>query len=201
MFVASSVESLPVADAINVNFDRQAEVTVWKHGFQLSTDSIASLLFRARASDFAIFVFTPDDVTSIRRQEHSTVRDNVLFELGLFIGSLGKERCFIVKPRDADLHIPTDLLGLTPADYEATRSDGNLAAAVNAPCALITKQVEELGILSPAVRKATALRGKPKYSYVIGPSEQLMMMKVLEHSVADPNRAPIGWLLNQEKQR
>ena len=119
IFIASAVESLNVADAVNLNLDHDAEVTVWKHGFEISSDNISSLLDRARASDFAVFIFTPDDVSSIRRQEKAVVRDNVLFELGLFVGSIGKDRCFIVKPRDADLHIPTDLLGLTPADYEA----------------------------------------------------------------------------------
>ena len=107
IFIASAVESLNVADAANLNFDQDAEVTVWRHGFEISSDNISSLLDRARASDFAIFIFTPDDVSSIRHEEKPVVRDNVLFELGLFVGSIGKDRCFIVKPRDADLHIPT----------------------------------------------------------------------------------------------
>ena len=44
IFIASFVESLDVADAINVNLDHQAEVTVWKNGFKLSTDTIDSLI-------------------------------------------------------------------------------------------------------------------------------------------------------------
>ena len=35
IFIASVVESLDVADAVNFNLDHDAEVTVWKHGWVL----------------------------------------------------------------------------------------------------------------------------------------------------------------------
>ena len=185
IFIASAVESLNVANAVNVNLDHDAEVTVWKHGFEISSDNVSSLLDRARASDFAVFIFTPDDVSIIRQQQKVVVRDNVLFELGLFVGSIGKDRCFIVKPRDTDLHIPTDLLGLTPTDYEANRSDNNLAAAVNAACTLIRKQVASLGMPTPEVHITTAPR-QGKYSYPIGLPEQSLLMELLERSAFSP---------------
>src|ERR1700731_3562244 len=37
--------------------------------------------------DFGVFVFDADDVAVLRDNKTPTVRDNVLFELGLFIGS------------------------------------------------------------------------------------------------------------------
>jgi len=46
-----------------------------------------------------------------------------------------REKCFIVKPRSfSDLDLPTDLLGITPADYDDEREDDNIVAAVG-PCA------------------------------------------------------------------
>ena len=198
IFIASAVESLDVADAVNLNLDHDAEVTVWKHGFEISSDNISSLLDRALASDFAVFIFSPDDVSSIRQQEKLVVRDNVLFELGLFVGSIGKERCFIVKPRGADLRIPTDLLGLTPADYEASRSDNNLAAAVNAPCTLIRERVASLGMLTPEARVTTAPRRR-KYSYPIGLPEQSLLMEILERSAFSPEGVSWSRLVNGER--
>ena len=77
IFIASAVESLNVADAVNFNLDHDAEVTVWKHGFEISSENGASLLKRARASDFAVFIFTPDDVSIIRQQKKLALRRRV----------------------------------------------------------------------------------------------------------------------------
>jgi hypothetical protein len=187
IFIASAVESLDVADAFNVNLDHQAEVTVWKHGFSLSQNTIDSLVKMAESVDFAIFIFTPDDVANIRDQQKHVVRDNIVFELGLFTGTLGKERCFIVKPRDVDLHLPTDLLGLTPADYNGERSDGNLEAAVNHPCVLIKKEVANLGLISQDLEIQKKSRRKIGYDYKIGDIEHRLLAKVLENYAMLPD--------------
>jgi len=187
IFIASAVESLDVADAFNVNLDHQAEVTVWKNGFALSQNTIDSLVKIAESVDFAIFIFTPDDIAKIRNQQQHIVRDNVVFELGLFIGTLGKERCFIVKPRDTDLHFPTDLLGLTPADYNGERSDGNLEAAVNHPCVLIKKEVAKLGLISQNLDIPTKARRKVGYNYKLGDVEHRLLAKVLESYASSPD--------------
>lgn len=187
IFIASSVESLDVADAINVNLEHQAEVTVWKNGFKLSSSNIDSLVEKSTTMDFAIFVFTPDDVATIRDQSKYIVRDNVLFELGLFTGTLGKERCFIVKPRDIELHFPTDLLGLAPADYDGSRSDGDLTSAVNYPCVLIKKQVAELGLISQDIGIQKLRRKKTGYDYKLGNVEHRLLAKILESYAGAPN--------------
>lgn len=59
IFIASAVEALDVADAFNVNLDHQAEVTVWKNGFNLSQNTIDSLIKMAESVDFAIFILRP----------------------------------------------------------------------------------------------------------------------------------------------
>lgn len=150
VFVGSSTESLKIAYAIQENLEMDAEVTVWTQGiFELSKFSIESLLDAAEAADFGIFVFSPDDVLIMREQEKAAVRDNVIFELGLFIGRLGRERSFIILPRGSgeSLHLPTDLLGLTPALYEPNRQDENLRAALGPACSKMTKAFGKLGRL------------------------------------------------------
>ena len=136
LFIASSVEGLEVAYAAQENLEYEFEVTVWPQGvFELSKTALASLYATAGNCDAAMFIFSPDDVAVMRESSHPAVRDNVLFELGLFIGKLGPEKCFVLKPRSfSELHFPSDLLGLTPASYEGERADGNLIAALGPAC-------------------------------------------------------------------
>lgn len=136
IFIGSSAEGLQIANAIQQNLEHFANCTVWTQGvFGLSRYPIESLLDAVRANDFSVFVFSPDDVTRIRNQKVTAVRDNVVLELGLFIGRYGKDRTFIVAPREtSDLRIPTDLLGLTPADYDPNRLPSEVVPALGTAC-------------------------------------------------------------------
>ena len=135
VFVASSVEGLDIAFPLQVNLQHDADITVWSQGvFSLSVTPLDSITEALNASDFGIFVFSPDDETKMRGNVTDTVRDNVIFELGLFIGKLGKRRCFIVMPDNIDFHIPTDLVGVTPAKYSGERDKSEVAAALGPAC-------------------------------------------------------------------
>jgi chaperonin GroEL len=167
LFIGSSTEGLRIAYAIQENLDYEAEITVWPQGvFELSTTSLEGLMRGLEGTDFGVFVFTPDDLAVIRGQQYAVARDNVVFELGLFVGRLGRQRSFIVTPRGEDLRLPTDLVGLTPATYEAARSDGNLQAALGATCNQIRRAVQQLGrvhapsaLVSPTDPKLQVLAG------------------------------------------
>lgn len=145
IFVCSSTESLLIADAIQQNLALDAEVVVWNQGvFPLSTYNLEALSVELQRSDFGVFVFTPEDDAKIRGEEHRTVRDNVLFELGLFMGYLGRDRSFIVQPqprREEKLHLPTDLIGINPATYDPGYAGGNLRAALGPACNQIREKI------------------------------------------------------------
>lgn len=156
MFVGSSVENLAVAYAVQEELEHDAEVTVWSQGvFQLSRTSMENLMDALAETDFAAFVLSPDDVTEMRGSSKSVVRDNVVFELGLFIGRLGRERTFMLSPQNhPDFHLPTDLLGMTSATYSADRTDGNLRAALGPACNRIRTQIKKSGRLAVEVASA-----------------------------------------------
>ena len=135
VFVASSVEGLDVAYPLQTNLQHDADITIWSQGvFSLSVTPLDSITEALKSSDFGIFVFSPDDETKMRGSVSDTVRDNVIFELGLFIGRLGKRRCFIVMPDNIDLHIPTDLIGVSPAKYSGERDQTEIAASLGPAC-------------------------------------------------------------------
>jgi hypothetical protein len=99
----------------------------------------------SQSVDFSAFVFSPDDIGIMRSNETYVVRDNVIFELGLFIGAIGKERCFIVKPRGVELHLPSDLVGVTSTDYDPNRSDDNFTSSLTYASTQIKREIDKKG--------------------------------------------------------
>ena len=146
VFIGSATENLDVAYAIQHNLDRTADVTVWTQGVvQLSSTILDDLLATLKQSDFGIFVFAPADMVQMRDEQLSAVRDNVVFEFGLFVGKLGKERSFYVVPRDQkDFRVLSDLVGITAAEYDSSRPD--VQAALGPACFQIQQQIKKLGI-------------------------------------------------------
>lgn len=162
VFIASSSEGLEVVGAVRQllqsGLDQCADIEPWTLAFELSATYIESLEKIADEADFAILVLTPDDVTTSRQKEKLSPRDNVIFELGLFMGALGRERCYLVHENRPDLKLPSDLLGIHSATFKVG-ADGDLKAALDDKCALIAERIVALGSrhkLSPEARAAQA---------------------------------------------
>ena len=64
-----------------------------------------------------MFILTPDDKVHSRDADQDAPRDNVIFEMGLFISRLGRNRTFMLREHGSDLKIPSDLIGITPLTY------------------------------------------------------------------------------------
>jgi CRP/FNR family transcriptional regulator, cyclic AMP receptor protein len=136
VFVGSSREALPIARTVQSLMSGSGiDVRLWTDGvFLPSRYPMESLAEAIHSQDFALLVATPDDLVDSRGEERSAPRDNVIFELGYGMGSLGRERTFILLPRGVNVRIPTDLLGLTPIEYEEGTSETlepRLVPAVN----------------------------------------------------------------------
>jgi CAP12/Pycsar effector protein, TIR domain len=74
--------------------------------------------------DFGVFIFRPDDVVTMRKKEYSAVRDNVVFELGVFVGKLGPHRSlrvdydFAIGPvQHHNVSSPVTRFPQTPAEF------------------------------------------------------------------------------------
>jgi predicted nucleotide-binding protein len=143
LFVGSSREGMQIAEAIQANLEHDMECTIWNQGaFGLSQTRIESLEQQLKNnSEFAVLVIHPDDVTESRGEKAASPRDNVIFELGLFMGILGRSHTFMIRPHHADLKMPSDLAGITIATYDDQRSDGNFRGAVTSACAEIKRAI------------------------------------------------------------
>ena len=146
VFIICSVEALPVARIIENAFEHDDFVVrLWTHDvFKVASYALDSLETEVDDSDFAIAIAHTDDVTTVRDQNWPTPRDNVIFELGLFMGRLGRKRAILMDPREEKVKLPSDLAGVTTIPYSYEK--GKDAAANMAPaCNMLRDHIADLG--------------------------------------------------------
>jgi O-acetyl-ADP-ribose deacetylase (regulator of RNase III) len=160
IFVGSSREAIDVCRAIQGELDDDFDVTVWDQDvFRLSYGALDSLLDALDSSDAGVFVLKPDDLTESRGESSPTVRDNVTFELGMFIGRLGRDRTFMLTPDTSTVRLPSDLIGLMAARYDTGRFDsGQRRAAVGPACTRIREALGPIQLrMAPEPRSQARL--------------------------------------------
>ncbi len=139
--------------------DYDVNPIVWTQDtFEPTQYPLESLEGRLKRADFAVLICAPEaeDRTLIRGTEFNAVRDNIVFELGLAIGRLGRERTFLLAPRDVDLHLPSDLSGIKPETYNAAMLPTDPEAALGPACGKIKRAMLKIGLLSrPEATEAT----------------------------------------------
>jgi len=125
IFIGSSSEALGAAQAVRSLLATDAHITLWNEGFfRQGRGFLEALVASLGSFDFAIFIATPDDLVTTRGRALLSPRDNILFELGLFMGRLGRERVWLIHPRNAQLKLPSDLLGVVTASADWPQSGG-----------------------------------------------------------------------------
>jgi predicted nucleotide-binding protein len=130
VFVASSSEQVAVARRVATALRApQLEPNVWdKKTFNFSESYIESLEVELDKADFAVVILTADDSANVRSKKVNLPRDNIIFELGLFIGRLGRERCFFLIDSESHTKVASDLSGVNPVTFSlkgAARDPGH----------------------------------------------------------------------------
>jgi hypothetical protein len=150
LFIGSSSEGIDFARAARSLLEDDADITVWNEEQSGLGEAVIERLVDARGRfDFALIILSEDDLIVSRERESLGPRDNVVFELGLFMGHLGRERTFIVRPVNPDVEtafkIPSDIFGVITADYRWPRKDGNHTAALGAACDKVRHAIRRFG--------------------------------------------------------
>jgi len=147
VFIMASAEALPIAREIQATFQHDPyHVTVWTDGvFRSSNYPIDSLEAEVDASDFAIAIAQPDDVTKTSGQRKHAHRDTVIFELGFFMGRLGRKRALLLEPNGDAVILTSDLSGLTTILYKPETDAKRLSAALAPACTRIRTIIQDLG--------------------------------------------------------
>lgn len=157
LFIGSSSESLPVVEILAGELKDVADVVPWTdpRTFPPTEYFANSLLRAASAFDFGLFLFEPDDVVQSRDKAASVPRDNVVFELGLFVSHLGLKRAFPMVPRGR-VKILSDLAGFQPIVYDEPENAAELKRLIIQEQNRITRQAQ---IASLKILLQTALAG------------------------------------------
>jgi hypothetical protein len=171
VFIGSSKQAKLVVTAVKAMLGEQAElveglrldVQGWTTTFGIGITTYASVLEASRSYDFGIFVFAPDDKIIGQDGARAVTRDNVIYELGLFTGALGEDRVFVMAPANVKVQIPSDLHGVTVAEYKvlepAQRTDLNhLRGAVEGASFSILSMM--LNVLAREGGRADVSRGR-----------------------------------------
>lgn len=131
VFIGSSTEGLEIAKNLQAEIETSPEFEAhrWDNGtFTPGSFTLEALIEKAQMVDFAILVATGEDTVTARGMETKAIRDNIVFEFGLFLGALGRERVFLLSV--GDVKIPTDLSGLTRLVFK-DRTDGDIRSGLN----------------------------------------------------------------------
>ncbi|USB33973.1 nucleotide-binding protein [Paenibacillus sp. YPG26] len=193
VFIGSSKEAIPIVNAVQEELEHYALVTPWHRGvFQPGRYTMEDLEAQLHESDFAVFIFHPDDVTTIRGKLYYTARDNTIFEMGLFWSRLGRERVFFLLPAnipvqeaDEDKQIdgfrtPSDLLGMTTLTYQFNPKNWN--SSVGVACGKMGARFTELGPKNtdPAELLQQSVEERERLLRIIGFFEELNHKATME---------------------
>jgi CRP/FNR family cyclic AMP-dependent transcriptional regulator len=146
LFIISSSEAKAIAHGVRAGLEHDVFSTVWDDGvFFAGGYPLEALELQVASADFALAISEADDIVESRGVKAPTVRDNVLFELGLFMGKLTRHRAILVHPKIKDLKLPSDLQGLTVIQYEPG-DDASLAARLTPVCDQVRALVKKRGV-------------------------------------------------------
>ena len=146
VFVGCSAESLPVAQSIQSALQHDPLlIKLWTDDtFEPSSFPIESLERELHGIDFAVLILSTEDRVESKGKTWAAPRDNIVFELGLFMGAVGRQRTFLLCPEGVEAKIPTDLAGMTALTYRAGPED-ELATAVSPACNQLRRLVLTAG--------------------------------------------------------
>ena len=151
VFIGSSSEGIQYAEGLFSELEQTSQPVLWDQDVFSPTHHLLNDLDNTSEKfDHAAFILSPDDLRKSRGETSSVPRDNVIFELGLFVGSLGRDRVFLLVPGDKDISLPTDLAGITYLEYYP-RADNNVRASVRTAATRIKRNMSSARSTSSAV--------------------------------------------------
>jgi hypothetical protein len=130
IFIGSSTEQSEIMKRVSAWLHESDHVALrWDKVIQPGQGTLIEQLIRiSHEVDGAIFIFAEDDRVKVRGKGKRQPRDNVVFEYGLFLGTLGVESVLLVrvgKPKIADDLKEVLLIDLPKPGVKGESSEGS----------------------------------------------------------------------------
>ncbi|MDB5226297.1 MAG: hypothetical protein JWN78_490 [Bacteroidota bacterium] len=159
VFIGSSSEGKEIAYKVISELKNKGIAPLpWFDCFKLDRSPLQELEQISLNIDGAILIGTLDDETIIRDQKHTQMRDNVLYEYGLFSGIIGRSKCGLIVPDKESFRIPTDFLGVACyKTYNINNVGSIISVTVDSLIEILTK---------PIIHESVKTRGRRLLQFI-----------------------------------
>ncbi len=176
IFIGSSKAGYSIAEKVKDNLSTVGDCFLWQDPdvWEPNRSTFDNLLRMARYFDFGIFVATADDLTLTNDKIVIEPRDNVILEMSLFLGAMGRDKSFLLV--ENGIKLPSDFNGIYMPRFES-KDDASILAA----CKEYIGKIEEhykLGHLS--LYPTTALAIGYYKNFVTGLVDSIQNAEALE---------------------
>lgn len=112
IFIGSSKSGLKAAEKVKTHLSNIGECFLWDESsiWEPNRSTFDNLLRMVSYFDFGVFVATADDLTLTNDHIVIEPRDNVILEMALFLGAMGKDKSFLLVEKG--IKLPTDFSGI-----------------------------------------------------------------------------------------
>ena len=139
IFIGSSGNGLDIAALVKQELEAVGNTYLWSEGdlWEPNESTFDNLLRMTGYFDFGVFVATRDDFTLTSKGEYGIeARDNVILEMTLFVGALGKKKSFLLTEKGLDK--PTDFNGIYMPEF----IKGDITS-IRKSCSEISSRIED----------------------------------------------------------
>lgn len=119
IFIGSSGNGIDAAKIVKSELSALGDAYLWSESdlWEPNDSTFDNLLRMSGYFDFGVFVATADDLTLTSKGEYNfEARDNVILEMALFVGALGKKKSFLLIENGVDK--PSDFLGIFMPEFQ-----------------------------------------------------------------------------------
>lgn len=112
IFIGSSTLGIEIAEKVKNHLSIIGGCYVWNEPnvWEPNRSTFENLLRMVSFFDFGVFVATADDLTLTNNKIVIEPRDNVILEMALFCGAMGRDKSFLLVEKD--IKLPSDFHGI-----------------------------------------------------------------------------------------